>query len=224
MNEPKPLASLSSGLLARKGQAAPAMRRQGMISLLAESAGTTAPVHGLEDDLGWNDMGHDTDYLPGQAGHAGLSPMASAHHDAHPPVEPVQPQISPIAAHVDVNHDEAEVPVVVRQQQALERDAATVKPEPAYVEAPALVEAIVPEAPVFMPKAAPRVANRAAPGSRGKSAFTLRLDAERHLQLRLLCAVNHRSAQQVVTDALDAYLASHPIAEQLAAMRVGGKA
>jgi len=217
MNEPKPLASLSSGLLARKGQAAPAMRRQGMISLLAESAGTTAPAHPLEDDLGWNDMGHGSDYLPGQAGHAGLSPMASAQHHDQEPVVPAQPQVSPIAAHVDVNHDEVEVPAVVRQQQALEREAATVVPEPVFV-------ADVPEAPVFTPKPAPRVANRAAPGSRGKSAFTLRLDAERHLQLRLLCAVNHRSAQQVVTDALDAYLASHPITEQLAAMRVGGKA
>ena len=45
----KPLASLSATLLARKGQARPAMRRQGMASLAAlSSAG---------DDLGWNDMG-----------------------------------------------------------------------------------------------------------------------------------------------------------------------
>lgn len=218
MNEPKPLASLSSGLLARKGQAAPAMRRQGMISMLAETAGTTAPAHPLEDDLGWNDMGHESDYLPGQAGHAGLSPMMPAQHQDHQPVAPVQPQVSPIAAHVEVRHDEIEIPAVVRQQQALEREAAVVAPEPV------MVATAAPEVPVFTPKPAPRVANRAAPGSRGKSAFTLRLDADRHLQLRLLCAVNHRSAQQVVTDALDAYLASHPIAEQLAAMRVGGKA
>ena len=40
--QPKPAASLSSGLLARKGQARPAMRRQ-------DAAGP--------DDLGWNDMG-----------------------------------------------------------------------------------------------------------------------------------------------------------------------
>lgn len=41
----KPLASLSSGLLARKGQAKPAMRPQ-----------TFGPAASLED-LGWNDMG-----------------------------------------------------------------------------------------------------------------------------------------------------------------------
>ena len=44
---PKPLASLSSGLLARKGQARPAMRPQGYAT----------PSPAPPDDLGWNDMG-----------------------------------------------------------------------------------------------------------------------------------------------------------------------
>lgn len=48
--------------------------------------------------------------------------------------------------------------------------------------------------------------NRAAPGSRGRAAFTLRLDPERHLRLRLLSALSHKSAQQIVTAALDAVL------------------
>jgi hypothetical protein len=43
-----------------------------------------------------------------------------------------------------------------------------------------------------------------------RAAFTLRLDAERHLQLRLACTVNNRSAQQVVTEALDKLLADMP--------------
>ena len=51
MSEPKPLASLSSSLLARKGGAKPAMRRQGM----AFPAGADQE----NDDLGWNDMGYD---------------------------------------------------------------------------------------------------------------------------------------------------------------------
>ena len=48
MGQPKPQASLSSGLLARKGQARPAMRPQGFSGFgnLAEAI----------DDLGWNDM------------------------------------------------------------------------------------------------------------------------------------------------------------------------
>lgn len=209
MNEPKPLASLSSSLLARKGQAAPAMRRQGMISVMAEAAGTAPAPHPSElDDLGWNDMGHDTDYVPGQAGHAGLSPMAAAHDHAAQAPAPV----APITPDVEIDHAEPVVPEVVRQQQALEREA--IAPAP-VVSAPVLVAA---------PKSAPRVANRAAPGARGKAAFTLRLDADRHLQLRLACALNHRSAQQIVTEALDSYLGSLPLSEQLAAIRTTGKA
>ena len=40
-----------------------------------------------------------------------------------------------------------------------------------------------------------------------RAAFTLRLDAERHLKLRLACVVANRSAQQLVTEALDALIA-----------------
>ena len=55
----------------------------------------------------------------------------------------------------------------------------------------------------------------AAPGK--KAAFTLRLDPERHLKLRLACAVTGRSAQQLVTGALDAMLDQIPEIEALAA-------
>jgi hypothetical protein len=45
-------------------------------------------------------------------------------------------------------------------------------------------------------RAAPAGARpRAAPGSKAKAAFTLRLDPSRHLKLRLACAVDGRSAQ-----------------------------
>src|ERR671929_1091180 len=46
MAETKPFASLSSGLLARKGAAKPAMRPQGLGSF-----------GGSLEDLGWNDLG-----------------------------------------------------------------------------------------------------------------------------------------------------------------------
>ena len=46
--EPKPFASLSSGLLARKGAARPAMRPQGF----GQGGGSL-------EDLGWNDMGFE---------------------------------------------------------------------------------------------------------------------------------------------------------------------
>ena len=57
---------------------------------------------------------------------------------------------------------------------------------------------------------------KAVPAGR-KAAFTLRLDAERHLRLRLACAVTGRSAQQIVTGALDDLLATIPELDTLAA-------
>ena len=47
-------------------------------------------------------------------------------------------------------------------------------------------------------------------------AFTLRLDPGRHLKLRLACTLRHCSAQQLVTDALDALLADMPDIHNLA--------
>ncbi|OYW45624.1 MAG: hypothetical protein B7Z08_05165 [Sphingomonadales bacterium 32-68-7] len=50
-----------------------------------------------------------------------------------------------------------------------------------------------------------------------RAAFTLRLDAERHLKLRLASTVKNRSAQQLVTEALDQFLAEIPEIAALAA-------
>jgi len=58
---------------------------------------------------------------------------------------------------------------------------------------------------------------RAVVGSKAKAAFTLRLDPDRHLKLRLACAVDGRSAQHLVTAALDQLLAAMPELEALAA-------
>ena len=51
---------------------------------------------------------------------------------------------------------------------------------------------------------------------KGKAAFTLRLDQDRHLKLRLACALSGQSAQKFVTEALDAYLATIPDLDELA--------
>ncbi len=50
-----------------------------------------------------------------------------------------------------------------------------------------------------------------------RAAFTLRLDQNRHLKLRLACTVTGRSAQQLVTEALDALLSEMPDIDLLAA-------
>ena len=50
-----------------------------------------------------------------------------------------------------------------------------------------------------------------------RAAFTLRVDAERHLKLRLACTIRNLSAQQIVTEALDRLLADIPEVASLAA-------
>lgn len=163
----KPAASLSSGLLARKGQARPAMRPQGFVGL---NPGTSL------DDLGWNDMGAD-------------------------PFEP-----APVTE---------QMPQVLAQRQALAEEFApqpqpVTPPEPiaqpAPVQAPAAGD--VPPRPVSTATAA-RIGREVA-AKKGKAAFTLRLDTERHLKLRLASALSGRSAQVLVTEALDAFLETLP--------------
>jgi hypothetical protein len=174
MAETKPFASLSSGLLARKGGAKPAMRPQGFGSF-----------GGSLEDLGWNDMGtHETyEHVP--------TPI-----DALTPCRP-----TPVEAEAEPEPEAHEPPPIVEQQRALRKSFET-EPEPA------------PKAP---PKAEvvslPRPRTQA---GKAKAAFTLRLDPERHLKLRLACALNGRSAQQLVTEALDEYLAARPEVEALA--------
>ena len=150
----KPMAALSSGLLARKGQARPAMRRPVLGGEPAEviaalpSAPQAADQAAIEDDLGWNDMG--------------VPPVPAIPAPAAPERRPA---------------DAAALPPVLETLERLETALAPVA--------------------------------RAASGGR-KAAFTLRLDSERHLRLRLASAVRGRSAQQRVTEALDALLATMP--------------
>ncbi|TMJ18823.1 MAG: hypothetical protein E6G92_03055 [Alphaproteobacteria bacterium] len=191
MNEARPFASLSSGLLARKGTARPAMRPQGYV--------------GGFEDLGWNDMGYNPE----------------------PPVEEELPEHIPssIAALTPSPRGggvaEPDEPEVVAQQRAIaENFESEDYDEPEEIEqeaeAPEPVVAKAPTPIVKLPKR-PRASlpvPSVAPGK--KAAFTLRLDAERHLRLRLATAVTRRSAQHIVTAALDQFLASIPEVESLA--------
>lgn len=60
-------------------------------------------------------------------------------------------------------------------------------------------------------------ANRAPSRLKRNVAFTLRIDPKRHAQLRLLCAIENRSAQHILIEALDALLRSKPQVASLAA-------
>lgn len=114
----------------------------------------------------------------------------------------------------EVEAEEAEAELEEPEAQAEQADA-----EPEVVQA---YEPVVALAPAIAPKPQPAPAPRrqprprSAPGAKGKAAFTLRLDPERHLKLRLACAVDGRSAQILVTAALDKLLAEMPELETLA--------
>jgi hypothetical protein len=81
-----------------------------------------------------------------------------------------------------------------------------------------LVEAVEPAFEVPEPELEPVAAVHPQTAAQGKSkaAFTLRLDPQRHLKLRLACAVRGSSAQQLVTDALDRLLTSMPDLDDMA--------
>ncbi|WP_234029120.1 hypothetical protein [Aurantiacibacter spongiae] len=66
-----------------------------------------------------------------------------------------------------------------------------------------------------------RPRNRAKDSGR-RAAFTLRLDAERHLKLRLAATIRDCSAQTLVTEALDKLLGDIPELDSIAA-HVAGK-
>jgi hypothetical protein len=206
--EAKPFASLSSGLLARKGAARPAMRPQGF-----GQAG-----NGLED-LGWDDMGfeppkpadterdeeHDAfgdDVVEHPRAHpTGLTPVGSPVHDQ-------QAEIAERFNGADEEEEENEIDETAELPEFAEVEVQELREVPKILAAP-----IVVPAPAL--RRAPRP--RAAAGSKAKAAFTLRLDPERHLKLRLACAVDGRSAQQLVTDALDRLLERMPDLDGLAA-------
>jgi hypothetical protein len=244
VSEPKPFASLSSGLLARKGAARPAMRPQGF----------TPSSSGLED-LGWNDMGVEApqpeargadqivDHPRATQHRTGLTPVQSPVHsqqaeladrlgdsdeefdeDFDETAEPYEPEArsdSP-AAFADEDSEEAPEQEFKLQTKPAKRPL-DLGPGPETADEPEALE--LDEALVFepAPEPAPVVvlptsARSTAPAVKGKAkaAFTLRLDPERHLKLRLACAVRGRSAQQLVTDALDQLLGGMPELDDMA--------
>lgn len=209
MGEPKPLASLSAGLLARKGGARPAMRRQPL------GSGPAAMSSTGYDDLGWNDMGYDVD--PDQSGEPeqmlDLKPLLTgsvlAHNlEAEQAVEEgVGSELTQLTEPTgimgvdgDYSAEAPEVPEIVRQQETLIDRVAAVARKVEARPAPKAPKAKAPRAPL----------------AREKAAFTLRLDAERHLRLRLASAVTNRSSQLILTDLLDEYLASLPEIDAMA--------
>ncbi len=227
MGEPKPIASLSGLLLARKGAARPAMRRP-------SAEGNMSNMSSLHDDLGWNDMGYDVN--PDQNvpmdhdHHFNRNPLANAVPEANSVVREQQQLIArQLEAQAEVGFDsvptfssqpQRQVVEEIEELEFVQPVVERIMPPPPSVmaEMPVRVEQTTPPSVIAeMPLQMEQPKKRAAPGSKGKAAFTLRLDTERHLKLRLACAVGNRSAQMIVTDALDAFLDNMPEIAQLAA-------
>jgi len=178
-------------------------------------------IGGNLEDLGWNDMGfeppkpseapRDADHdafgepiveHPVLNGHAGLTPVDSPVHSQHAEIEDRLTTV-----------DEADEVEEAADETAEICDLDGELPEQPVAKAPVLQ---VVQAPAHIPAPRRSSRQRAAPGSKGKAAFTLRLDPERHLKLRLACAVSGRSAQLLVTDALDQLLGGMPELDAMA--------
>jgi hypothetical protein len=252
MRETKPFASLSSGLLARKGGAKPAMRPQGFNS-----------YGGSLEDLGWDDMGQGDDEMPehvpspvtaltpAPASPPRVHAVAPAPRPVPEPViesipEPIAPE--PVAPEAIMPEPIVPKPVVVEQQRNLRESFDNAPPavehehehehereaeESFAEEAEAAPQPQGPESFAEEAEAAPRThepegfaeqaeivalpRRRSLPTeAKPKAAFTLRLDPDRHLRLRLASAITRRSAQILVTAALDDFLNSLPELEALA--------
>lgn len=188
-------ASLGPTLLARKGGAKPAMRPQ-LTPLPEDVASLAALAEEQLEDLGWNDMGNDR--APGDATGSD-APVVSSKPSGKPSygveefvegdrsaeIVPLNaPLARPTAANEDIFEnalDGADSPVVRSQQKRLARRV--------------LADAASPHG---------HTPARARKGKR--AAFTLRLDTDRHLKLRLVATMQGVSAQALVTQALDAML------------------
>ena len=227
-------ASLSSTLLARKGGAKPAMRPQSAVLGPVDGVAAAANL----EDLGWNDMGEDSPDAMSvaaapAANHASAS-LAESSLIKKPALPPLDERDD-----YDAAEDDAEARVV--SISPLQTKSASAKPNEVREsldriasqlegtsplaadneddeDFEAEIEDDEPVAPVALPKAIkPAPARAKATASGKRAAFTLRLDPERHLMLRLACTVRGSSAQQLVTDALDGLLAEMPEIAMLAA-------
>ena len=214
-------ASLGPTLLARKGGAKPAMRPQ--LTPLPDNISEIAALAEEQlEDLGWNDMGSEEPANDAEAG-----PLLSSKR-GHTP--------SPLAAESDeiaeTDADEAaeehtdDVTTIVDPLAGAEVVSIATHPS---VTPPANEDSFNGESPLLMSHQKRRVGRvlddadavvlskksnkteakpdaSAKAGSARRAAFTLRLDTERHLKLRLAATMQGVSAQSLVTEALDALL------------------
>ena len=189
MSEPKTFASLGPTLLARKGGAKPAMRPQlaPLTGMGGGQAAAQAVAEDFEEEL--EDLGWN------DMGHDEEDTLT---HEAQ------VFSLTPSPANAEAEAESRVVDAVARAEMA----ALAGEPEVLRQQRDVV-------ASIGGQHREP--ARRRANDDGRRAAFTLRLDAKRHLKLRLASTVKNRSAQQLVTAALDNYLADIPEIEALAA-------
>lgn len=238
MSEPG-FASLGPTLLARKGGAKPAMRPQ-IAPLVAAEEEIAALADEQLEDLGWNDMGHEdgededgengADVVPINAAVAAGDPAASRNPIVRRQQRRLEervladavmtgPENAQDAAFEEFGEELGETEdyeYAADEAEEYDEDAEDAGDE--YAEAQDYAPlAAAPAAPVVARRTpAPRPAIRPAASER-RAAFTLRLDPERHLKLRLAATMQGVSAQVLLTEALDAMLAEFDDLDVIAA-------
>ena len=220
MSEPG-FASLGPSLLARKGGAKPAMRPQ-VAPLVVDE--TEIGEEQLED-LGWNDMG-DHDHANDLGGGADVVPIhgdIATDMDASGPGPIVRRQQRRLEERVladaamtgpddhEEEYDEEDDAVYGEALEDADYDYEEEEDEDGALYAPLAAAAYEPPVAVPAPaaKRAAKAARLPAVQSGRRAAFTLRLDADRHLKLRLAATMQGVSAQALVTEALDRLLAEY---------------
>jgi hypothetical protein len=189
MSEPKTFASLGPTLLARKGGAKPAMRPQ------------LAPLTGMAGAQAAQAVAPDLEQLED----LGWNDMGQDDDEARDPIahEAQIFALTPAPANAEAEAQTRVVDAAARAEMAANAG------EPAVLRQRRDVVTSI--------DGSARASTRRQQIDSRRAAFTLRLDAKRHLKLRLASTVKNRSAQQLVTAALDKYLAEIPEIEALAA-------
>lgn len=227
-------ASLGPTLLARKGGAKPAMRPQ--LPVLSDAAEVAKLADEQLEDLGWNDMGEDGAERAGEGAQddrvvvpidrdALFDAQAAA---ASPIVRRQQRRLeervladavmtgpeetpeddAPVFGDAEYSAHDYEDHAGYAAEDALFDESGTEGEGSEEVQISGEIAiAALPAAPKAQPAAA----------RTRRAAFTLRLDPERHLKLRLAATMKGISAQALVTEALDAMLAEFDELDVIAA-------
>jgi hypothetical protein len=224
MSEPG-FASLGPSLLARKGGAKPAMRPQ--VAPLVDETAIAAIAEDQLEDLGWNDMGDSdsqasADIVPINADVSADDFVGGLGMDGGPIVRRQQRRLEervladavmtgPEDAESEYDEDSEPVYGEAFDDEAYADEDYADDDESADYAPLAPTPVVEPVAIAPAPRAPRPAASIRVPASQAgrRAAFTLRLDADRHLKLRLAATMQSVSAQALVTEALDRLLAEY---------------